>query len=116
MRGAARRDTLDWLRSEFGVATPGQKLDAFAALDVDAFVAEVRKRQPKAAGTLSPARLRALKDGYVEQAGPLRARQTEAQSIERRLSDLVNAACGLTPEDVALLWQTAPPRMPVGHG
>jgi hypothetical protein len=29
------------------------------------------------------------------------------------LSDLVNAAYGLTPEEVALLWRTAPPRMPL---
>jgi hypothetical protein len=32
--------------------------------------------------------------------------------LERRLSDLVNEACGLTPDEVALLWETAPPRMP----
>jgi len=28
------------------------------------------------------------------------------------VADLVNAAYGLTPEEVALMWQTAPPRMP----
>jgi hypothetical protein len=37
----------------------------------------------------------------------------EAQQLERRLSALVNAAYGLTPEEVELLWRTAPPRMPV---
>ena len=37
----------------------------------------------------------------------------EAQQLERELSDLVNEAYGLTPADVALLWQTAPPRMPL---
>ena len=30
------------------------------------------------------------------------------------MSDLVNQAYGLTPEDVALMWATAPPRMPLG--
>jgi hypothetical protein len=30
-----RRDTLDWLRVEFGVEKPGQKLEDFAALDAD---------------------------------------------------------------------------------
>ena len=38
--------------------------------------------------------------------------RTEAASLERRLSDLVNEAYGLTAEDVDLLWKTAPPRMP----
>jgi hypothetical protein len=30
----------------------------------------------------------------------------------RQFGDLVNAAYGLTPAEVALLWQNAPPRMP----
>lgn len=30
------------------------------------------------------------------------------------LAALVNAAYRLTPEDEAVLWETAPPRMPVG--
>ena len=32
--------------------------------------------------------------------------------LERTLSDLINAAYGLTPEEVKLMWATAPPRMP----
>ena len=112
----ARRDTLDWLRTEFGIETPGQRLEAFAALDEAAFVEEVRKRRPKAAGKLSPAALRALRDGYAEQATPVQQRQAEALKLERRLADLVNQAYGLTPEEVELLWRTAPPRMPVGPG
>src|SRR5206468_2807922 len=56
----ARRDTLDWLRTEFAVEAPGQKLDDFAALDEAAFVEEVRKRRPRPAGKLTPAALRAL--------------------------------------------------------
>src|SRR5262249_53724476 len=63
----ARRDTMDWLRTEFGIETPGQKLEAFASLDDTTFVEEVRKRRPKSAGKLSPAALRALRDGYAEQ-------------------------------------------------
>jgi hypothetical protein len=27
--------------------------------------------------------------------------------------DLVNAAYGLTPDEVRLMWDTAPPRMPI---
>ena len=38
--------------------------------------------------------------------------RAEAAGLERRLSDLVNLSYGLTPEEVDLLWRTAPPRMP----
>jgi hypothetical protein len=113
---AARRDTLDWLRTEFAIEKPGQRLEEFSTLDEAAFMEEVRKRRPKAAGKLTPAALRALREGYAEQAAPLQQRQAEAQTLERRLADLVNQAYGLTPEEVDLLWRTAPPRMPVGPG
>ncbi|PDV97491.1 hypothetical protein A9Q02_18025 [Candidatus Chloroploca asiatica] len=109
----ARRDTLDWLRSEFDIATPGQKLAEFSTLSEPEFIEEVKKRRPKASGKLSPAGLRALRDGYAEQAKPVQQHRAEALGLERRLAELVNAAYGLTPEDVALLWETAPPRMPV---
>jgi len=32
--------------------------------------------------------------------------------VNPQLSDLVNEAYGLTPDDVARLWETAPPSMP----
>lgn len=38
-------------------------------LTSDDFVAEVRKRSGQAAGVLSPAGLKALRDGFAEQAG-----------------------------------------------
>jgi hypothetical protein len=37
----------------------------------------------------------------------------EAAGLERQVSDLVNEAYGLTPEEVQLMWETAPPRMPL---
>ena len=42
----------------------------------------------------------------------LREGRAEAAALVRRLSDLVNRACGLTPGEVDLLWATAPPWMP----
>lgn len=112
---AARRDLLDWLRTEFDVEVPGQKLAEFAALDVDAFIEEVRKRRSKTASRLTPAALRDLRNGYTEQATPVQQHQQEAMVLERRLADLVNLAYGLTAEDIDLLWRTAPPRMPLGR-
>jgi hypothetical protein len=35
------------------------------------------------------------------------------RALEGRLSHLVNQAYGLTPEEIALMWKTAPPRMPI---
>ena len=81
-------------------------------LDSDGFVAEVKKRRGKKQ-TLSAAGLRALRDEYTATIEPMRRTLAEATGLERRLSDLVNAAYGLTPEEVELLWRTAPPRMPV---
>jgi hypothetical protein len=43
---------------------------------------------------------------------PARDAAANILTLERKLSDLVNAAYGLTPEEVALMWRTAPPRMP----
>jgi hypothetical protein len=35
-----------------------------------------------------------------------------APTLEGEISDLVDEAYGLTPEEAALLWRTAPPRLP----
>jgi hypothetical protein len=59
-----------------------------------------------------PTALGDLGSGYTEMATPVRESRTEAAKMERRLSDLVNKAYGLTLEEVDLLWSTAPPRMP----
>jgi hypothetical protein len=45
----------------------------------------------------------------------VRERKAEVLTLERRLAALVNQAYGLTPEEIDLLWHTAPPRMPVGR-
>ena len=44
---------------------------------------------------------------------PSRALAAETLKLERTLSDLVNQAYALTPAELALMWQTAPPRMPI---
>lgn len=110
---AARQLLLDWLHVEFEVQEPGKRLETASELDMQVFVDEVRKRRSRTAGGLTPAALRALQDGYTEQLAPLRQRKTEAAALERRLSELINTAYGLAPAEVALLWETAPPRMPL---
>ena len=62
---------------------------------------------------LTAAGLQALRTEYTRTIEPARTLATEAQQLERRLSDLVNQAYGLTPAENALMWETAPPRMPI---
>jgi methylase of polypeptide subunit release factors len=57
--------------------------------------------------------MRALQAGYADQLAPLQQSRTEAETLERQLSELVNAAYSLTPEEIALLWETALSRMPL---
>jgi hypothetical protein len=44
---------------------------------------------------------------------PAYALAAEARVLERRISHLVNEAFGLSTEEIRLMWQTAPPRMPI---
>ena len=103
---------LDWLRVEYAVEKPSNKLQAITDLDSDAFVAEV-KRIRGAKLPLTAAGLQALRTEYTTSIEPARTRAAEALALERTLSDLVNQAYGLTREEVALMWETAPPRMPI---
>ena len=72
----------------------------------------MRKRRPKSVPRLTPAALSELRTVYAGQAEPLQDARAEAAKLERRLSDLVNTAYGLTEAEVDLLWRTTPPRMP----
>ena len=110
----ATRDLVDWLRMEYDLEKPGQKLQTPFDLDSDAFAHEVKKRRGKN-NPLSSAGLRALREEYAATIEPVRRRMKEAAGLEGQLSDLVNAAYGLTEEEVDLMWRTAPPRMPIAR-
>jgi hypothetical protein len=112
-RRAALRDLLDWLKVEYGVEKPGQTLEAFKGVSEEAFIEETRKRRPKQAAKLSPAGLRALRETHAEYAALVGGIDRETGTLERRLSDLVNTAYGLSEAEIDLLWKTAPPRMPL---
>lgn len=74
-------------------------------------MAEVKKLRGKK-NSLSAAALRSLRDEYACTIEPARQLAAESSTLERQLSALVNEAYGLTPDEVNLLWDTAPPRMP----
>lgn len=111
----AYRDVLDWLQVEYKIAKLGQKLEDFASLNFEEFVAEVRKRMPKTKSSdpLSPAAFKALRQAHNEYVPAIQTHRIEALKLEHRLSDLVNQAYGLTPAEIDLMWKTAPPRMPI---
>ena len=110
-RFAATTSILDWLQHEFGLEKSGNVLGKPQDLDADAFAAAVRKALPRSR-KLSAADIQRLKEEHRQTVEPARIAAAEAQALERRLSDLVNTAYGLTPEEVLLMWATAPPRMP----
>ena len=99
---------------EYNLEKPGKKLQTPYDLDSDAFAHEVKKRRGKNSA-LSSAGLRALRAEYTATIEPMRRRMKEAAGLEGRLSGLVNAAYGLTEEEVDLMWRTAPPRMPIAR-
>ena len=111
-RQVTSRGILDWLRVEHEIEKPSLKLQSLIDLDSDAFVAEVKRVRGKK-NPLSVAALKSLRDEHVRTIEPARAQAAEVLQLERQLSDLVNEAYGLTPEEITLMWQTAPPRMPL---
>lgn len=111
---AARRAVVDLLRVQYGVERAGRALEAFHQLDSAAFVAAVVKQRGKGGGPLRAGELRGLRELHEAEALPILQREQAVAAAERRLSDAVNAAYGLTPADVETLRATAPPRMPPG--
>ncbi|HLN32801.1 MAG TPA: hypothetical protein VK395_34040 [Gemmataceae bacterium] len=107
-----RRAILDWLRLEFGIDKPSQKLQDVARLDADGLAAEVKKARGRSK-PLSVGEVKRLKQEHADSVVLLQALADETRTLESRVSDLVNAAYGLTPDEIALMWQTAPPRMPI---
>ncbi|MEG4456580.1 Eco57I restriction-modification methylase domain-containing protein [Microcoleus sp. N9_A1] len=111
------RDVLQWLEITYLIDKLGQKLEDFSALSFAEFVSEIRKRMPKTKSSdpLGVAGLKAVRETYNEYAPAIQSRKAEALRLEHRLSDLVNQAYGLTPEEIDLMWKTAPPRMPIAR-
>ena len=54
-----------------------------------------------------------MRNEYTRTIEPARALAAETLQLERTLNDLVNQAYCLSPAEIELLWQTAPPRMPI---
>lgn len=107
----AQSATLTWLGHEFEVEKPSRALLALTAVDAEGFISLVRDAMPKKR-RLTATDIAELKREHATTIEPARQARAEIFALERKLSDLVNEAYGLTPEDVDLMWRTAPPRMP----
>lgn len=108
----ADRAIADWLLTEIGVPKLPRQLGAASLLNADEFVATIRAALPRRRD-LSAAELKRLRDEHAATLTPAREARLQVVGHERALSDIVNAAYRLTPEEVALMWATAPPRMPL---
>ena len=83
-----------------------------ARLDADGLAGEVRKARGRTK-PLTVADVKRVKTEHAATVTPLQTLAAEALGLERTVSDLVNAAYGLTPAEIELMWATAPPRMPL---
>ena len=107
---------LDWLQVEYGIAKPGTKL---LALPISAPRLRSANQSASGAGRSRlplppPSRdFCFLLSQFQLFSTPARALAAETLTLERTLSDLVNQAYALTPAEITLIWQTAPPRMPI---
>lgn len=114
LKGVRQADALiqDWIEQTFQPKKIPPLLREASKLDSDGFVAAVRAALPKRQG-LTPTQLRQLRDAFAETAEPARQARVELAAHERSLAAMVERAYGLTDEEVALMWRTAPPRMPL---
>ena len=101
----------DWLKLEFELKKPKGALLASSLLDVDQFVEAVRNALPKR-HKMTASELTELRREHATTVEPARLTRSEIFATERKLSEVVNEAYGLTPKEVDLMWRTAPPRMP----
>lgn len=75
----------------------------------------LRRRQLRPALIAShplAAELQALRALFAEEAPAIQKRRVSTRALEVEIARAVHAAYGLTAADVALLWATAPPRLP----
>lgn len=103
----------NWYRHSLGIETVPTVLRDPFGVSADQFVSAVGKAPGNNRRALTAATIGHIRDEYTRTVEPMARRLADAVQHERALSDLVNAAYGLTPEETALMWRTAPPRMPL---
>lgn len=101
-----------WYQDAWDIERISDALSDPFALTADQFVAAIRKTLPRAR-RLTAAEVDHIRQEHARSIAPIARRLAEADRHERTLDRMVTQAYGLTPEEVALMWRTAPPRMPI---
>jgi hypothetical protein len=107
----ANSAVVSWLYHQFGISKLSRGLSNTTAHSSDGFISAVHRGLPNGR-KLTAADIGELRREHAATVEPARFVRAEIFNLERELSDLVNEAYGLTPDEVALMWRTAPPRMP----
>lgn len=108
---AATSSIRDWLHHTFGIEKLGRAILNFDALTPDTFVTLTQSAMPRKT-RLTAKDITELKREFSATIEPARAQRRMIFAIEQELSALVTSAYGLTSDEIALMWETAPPRMP----
>lgn len=107
----AQRAIAAWLHHEFEIEGLSTALSNSTALNAHEFVQSIRAILPKKR-TLTATEVSELNREHEATLEPARRARGEIFAAEQSISFLVTEAYGLTPEEVDLMWRTAPPRMP----
>lgn len=101
----------EWLHQEFGMKRGFVALRNPSALSFDDFIKAVKGGLERGR-KLTASEINELKREYGTTLAPAIESRAEITKFEGAISDIVNAAYGLSQEEIALLWSSAPPRMP----
>ena len=101
----------EWLHQEFGIKRGHAALKKPGTLSFDDFVKAVKGGLERGR-KLTASEISELKREYEVTITPAVQARTEITGLESSISDIVNAAYGLSKDEVALVWSSAPPRMP----
>jgi hypothetical protein len=105
-----RASFLQWVTHETGIIKVPTALESPWQLRQEEFLAVLKKAGLKHP---SPATLQHLTRTFESESAALRSNRADALSLERELDELILKIYKLTPDEIALLRQTAPPRSPL---
>jgi hypothetical protein len=105
-----RTSFLQWITHETGISKVPSSLESPWKLQAEGFLAVLKKAGLKRA---TPAVLQHLSQTFEREASALHANRTEALRLEREIDGLILKVYKLTPDEIALLRQTEPPRSPL---
>lgn len=108
----ARRGLADWYQHTMEISKANRSLLNPFDMHIDDFINQIANQRGKR-NPLSSVALRSIREEYANTVRPVQLKVRETEQLERCLNDLVNEAYGLTPDEVRLMWNTAPPRMPL---